>query len=507
MGKRVWMGALGLLWAFGCGDDDGGAAAGTDTDAPGMTSGAASTANPSTTSNPSTTASGETGLPTTSGPSDDDGSSTTDDDTGGTVEPPSVCADFVLPQRDGAEIIVAPADDGMVTVDGQMMTLRAAVSMAQPGDTVLLEDGTYTLPDAADGAFTGVYVTTQDITVRGRSGDASAVILDGAYRSMGNGASNVTIAAPGVALAHLTVRRSIYHLVHVWTDGDAAVLYDVRLEDGGQQFLKASVNDGAVDDVEVACSVFTMSDEGRDNVWGYGPQNGNTTCYTGGIDTHNARDWSVHDNRFEGIYCDADGVQRPAHGRFPEQRDGMTYVGGLSEHAVHMWDSEQGSAHDVARNVIVDCARGIGIGFVDPVYGTRVVNNMVTSSFPGAREHDVGISIERGNDILVAHNTVVYTHPDAYLYGLEYRFPETSGVVLHGNLTNMDIRARDGATADEVGNVLEAEMGWFSDPDVGDLHLLDCAAAPEVALHPDVAIDLDGTTRQDPTIVGADACE
>jgi hypothetical protein len=242
-------------------------------------------------------------------------------------------------------------------------------------------------------------------------------------------------------------------------------------------------------------------------VWGYGPQDGGTACYTGGIDTHNARDWYVHDSVFAGIYCDETGVPRPAHGQFSELRDGMTYHGGLAEHGVHMWDSEAGSGHIIARNRLVDCARGIGIGLVDTVYGSWVVNNMVTSVHAGSGEHDVGIIVERAVDTVVAHNTVVFTHPDAYPNAIEYRWGETSNLTLHGNLSNQAITARDGATADETDDATSADPAWFSDADAGDLHLVDCAAPGSIALNPDVPEDFDGEARSDPTQPGADHCD
>ena len=134
-------------------------------------------------------------------------------------------------------------------------------------------------------------------------------------------------------------------------------------------------------------------------------------------------------------------------------------------------------------------------------------NNTVFSEHAGSREHDVGIIIERGVDMLVAHNTVFMSHPDAYGSGIEYRFGETSNVTLHGNLSNRDIRARDGAQADLVGNVVGGDGTWFVDPDVGDLHMVDCTPLDTVGLHPEVPADIDGTPREATTLVGADVCE
>lgn len=507
--RRTALG-LGILLAVACGDD-------ADSDGPeGGSSGAAvDTQGTGGPDDPGTTGGTPTGA-TSSDSMDETGSSggvddpTDSDDTDDVppVEPPALCDDFELPAREGAEIRVSPTADGLVMVEGGgEMTLRAAVSSASAGDTVLLADGTYVLPEAPDGGYSGIYITTPNITLRSESGDPSAVVIDGMYRSHGGSTAPITIAASGVVVADLTVMRSIYHLIHIWADGDAALIHGVHMIDGGQQFLKSSVNEGTVDMVEVSCSQFRMTAEGRDNVWGYGSADGNTTCYTGGIDTHNATDWYVHDNLFDGIYCDADGVQRPAHGRFPEQRDNMTYVGGLSEHAIHMWDSQQGTGHEIVRNRILNCARGIGIGLVDTVYGTRVLNNTVFSEHAGSREHDVGIIIERGVDMLVAHNTVFMSHPDAYGSGIEYRFGETANVTLHGNLSNRDIRARDGAQADLVGNIVDGDDSWFVDASAGDLHIVDCTPLETVARHPEVPADIDGTPRQDTTLVGADVCE
>ncbi|KIG16667.1 Endo-1,4-beta-xylanase A precursor [Enhygromyxa salina] len=446
----------------------------------------------------------------TSGDGDGDGDGDPGDgdgDTGdGDGDGPDVCEDTQLPPRNGAEIVVSPGAPGMVMVGNMSTTLRQVVSGASEGDTILLEDGTYTFPVAGEGQYTGVYVTTPNITLRSVSGDPSAVVLDSAYGSHGGQSALLTIDAPGVVIADITVQRSIFHLIHLWTNGDDVIIHNVHLIDGGQQFIKASTGNGSIDNVEVSCSSFVMTPQGRDNVWGYGSQNGQTKCYTGGIDTHDSTNWVVRDSYFEGIYCDAEGVQRPAHGQHPEFRDNMTYNGGLAEHAIHMWDSVAGTGHVIARNRIVNCARGISIGFNAEVHGSQVINNMVFSEHAGSGQHDVGISIERGIDTVVAHNSVYMSHPNSYASGIEYRWGVTSNLTMHGNLTNRMIRARDGATADLSDNVTDAEGSWFVDGDAGDLHLVDCSVAGTAALSPAVSDDFDAQLRGDPTTPGADDC-
>ncbi len=410
-----------------------------------------------------------------------------------------------LRQSPGARIQVEPAGDGLVSVAGELMTLRSVVQTAAARSTIELAPGVYELPEAADGEYTGLYFTEPDVTLRGSSGNPADVVIDSAYRDHGEQTAPISVDAAGVVLSDFTVRRSIFHLIHLWANADMAVVFNVVMEDGGQQFLKASPGEGTVDSAQVSCSTFRMTDEGRDNVWGYGEPDGSTTCYTGGIDTHDARDWVVRYNQFDGIYCDTD-PGRPAHGKKAADRGGQSYAGGLAEHAIHMWNSEQGSAHEIYGNTIVNCARGIGIGLVDPVYGTRVVNNAVFSSFPASAEHDVGIIVEHGTDVELSHNTVFFSHADAYPQGIEIRWEDTSNVSVTNNLSNRGIRERDGATATQTNNVTDAAAALFANADAGDLHLADCSMAPSAARLDTVTEDIDGEMRSADTPLGADAC-
>ena len=406
----------------------------------------------------------------------------------------------------GRILRVRPAGPEMVQLDGREMTLRQAVNEAADGDTVLLMDGVYGLPEAADGGYSGIYATVANVTIRGESLDASRVVIDSGYRGHGGSSGAITIDAPGVVLANVTVRRSIFHLVHLLGNADGVTVHNVRLLDGGQQFLKSSGGDNHIDDVVVSCSDFRMTDEGRANVWGYGGRS--THCYTGGIDSHVGRGWHIHDNSFRGIHCTADESPRPAHGRFPEMRGGESYVGGLAEHAIHMWDAPEDGGHTIERNVITDCARGIGIGMRNSVYDTTIRNNVVSSRFPGGGQHDVGISIERGHNIGLFHNTVIFTHVDGYANGIEVRWDETGDVVVRGNLLNRLIRLRNGAEAMQAHNREDASLPWFRAPDEGDLHLRGCPAelVEGIPAAGFVIDDMDEDERPELATLGADQC-
>ncbi len=414
-----------------------------------------------------------------------------------------------LPERTGSQIIVSSAGPGQVRVDGELTTLRQVVSDAQPGSTIALEDGTYTFAEASAGSYTGLYFTKPNITLRSLSGDVDAVVLDSAYADHGEQTGLITIDAKGVVLANLTLKRSIFHLVHLWKDADDVVIHNLRLLDAGQQFLKSSPGAGTVDSLEVSCSDFMMSAAGRDNVWGYGSQEGGTRCYTGGIDSHNGRNWTIHDNAFNGIYCDATGVARPAHGKKSADRNNMTYQGGLSEHAVHLWDSEANSSHTVVRNHISNCARGIGLGIQSEVYGGLIANNMIFSEHAGSGEHDVAISIMRGHGTVVANNTIFYLSADAYANAIEYRWDTSADLRIVNNLSNGTLKARNSATALLESNVSDAEAAWFTSASTGDLHLRDCSQSGVVGAGqsvPGVSDDYDADLRDGQIDIGADQC-
>ena len=115
--------------------------------------------------------------------------------------------------RDGDEIGGAPVFNG-TTPDGQIVeppittlpapnidairvpndavSIQAAVDLAQPGDLILVEPGTY---------FEQVLISTPDIVVRGRN--RNTVFVDGAHGS----GTGFTVRANGVAIENLTVRN------------------------------------------------------------------------------------------------------------------------------------------------------------------------------------------------------------------------------------------------------------------------------------------------------------
>src|SRR5262249_52421871 len=158
------------------------------------------------------------------------------------------------------------------------------------------------------------------------------------------------------------------------------------------------------------------------------------------IDGHDALDWVVRDNHIDGFWCQS----------------------GLSEHGVHFWTGSRGTL--VERNVISNCARGIGFGLgtgtLNRQYGDNpcpgvssaghylgiIRNNFVSAGAPGltgsASGFDTGIGLEDACGAVVAHNTVFATQTS--FASLDARFPQTKPVLANNLLSGIK-SIRDGA--------------------------------------------------------------
>ncbi|MCC6337304.1 MAG: right-handed parallel beta-helix repeat-containing protein [Myxococcales bacterium] len=393
-----------------------------------------------------------------------------------------------------------PAPTGAVVTVTTASGLIAALQGVAPNTTILLEDGTYSF---ASGQY--VYVGARGVTVRGKSNDATKVILDANYAT-GFGQSIVTLAADDVTLADVTVQRAYDHPIHVQPAFSSPEpltgvrIYRVRVIDPGQQGIKVNPDEpgflNVIDDGLIACSAIVLTSTGRAQV--------RDNCYTGGVDLHAARGWTIRDNHIEGFWC-------------PQ---------GLSEHAIHCWKGCRDIT--VERNVLVNNARGVGFGLGTGTAGRSypdnpcpgvtnagavggVIRNNVVSVTDGPLQasgagFDTGIALELAcGDVQVLHNTVVSSLVPASS-SIEWRFTGTTATVKN-NLSSGRLLQRDGAMATQAGNISNATSALFANSSQHDLHLVPGAAAiDQGAALPAGACDrdLDGQARLAARDVGAD---
>ncbi len=383
----------------------------------------------------------------------------------------------------------------MKVFPSQSGELNSIVNDLKSGSTLLFSDGTYNL----NGVF--MQVIAPNVTLRSESGNREKVILNGDYVSE----EIIQIAASGVTVSDMTLKQAKYHPIHVTATDNADVtdtrIKNVHIIDPGQQAIKINQNGAkthfADNGVISGCRI-ELTDTGRQKVWEI-----NGSCYTGGVDGHQAKGWEVRDNVIEGFWCES----------------------GLSEHGIHFWN---GSRDTIAeRNRLIDNTRGIGFGLgqsgewrtysdkpcggVSNIghYGGIIRNNFILqkSEAMHASEYnfDSGISLDQVCGAKIVHNTVFST--DTAFSSIEWRYANTK-VEITNNIVSRSLLKRDDGTAVLTGNLENALPALFSDVSSGNLHLIESATN---AIDKGGSVednlceeDIDGNIRDASPDIGAD---
>jgi len=428
-----------------------------------------------------------------SGVDDDDSSSQDDDDSGVSEDDDDLAPDDddqapdVVPA--GCPPLPPSAGSQVVIPSGDFGALRAAVEGASPGDVILLEDGTY-LPGGYQ-----LQLEAEGLVLRSLSGDRDAVVLDGAWSTD----EIVRILGGGITVADLTIRRANAHPIHAYpgvgSDTTGTLIYNVRIEDAGEQAIKVNpyYDDYFTDQGTVACSHIEQTDEGRPHIA--------SGCYTNGIDLVAVRGWHLRDNHIEGFWC-------------PDSRAGP---------AILVWRSSADIL--IERNVLVDNARAISLGMAEDggtrshpdidcggtdfdVYRGTVRNNTVLGTDPDLLASVDGIAdgINAWNvcEAELLHNTVYFS--SGVFSAMEYRFPNTTAWVAN-NLLSHSLEQREEAQGTVHDNIESADAGHFEDVAGGNLHLSVSSSAIDAGGSLAAGAcdeDIDGDLRDADPDVGAD---
>jgi hypothetical protein len=339
-----------------------------------------------------------------------------------------------------------PAPTGTVVNVSTEAQLQAAVSALSSNEAIVIAPGTYTLTSTL--YINGTYL---NVALRGATGNADDVVLVGAGMENANyGAVPYGIwvggNVQGITIANLTVRDLYYHPIIFNAGTQSPHVYNVRLVNAGQQFLKSNPDSsgGGVNNGLVEYAVVEYDTTSRDS-------------YTNGIDVHTGQNWIIRNSMFRNI-------------RAP--------LGQLAGPAILMWNNSSNSTAE--GNTFIDCQREIAFGLIERIpsdhSGGIIRNNFIyrSSSVSG----DVAIGVFDSPNTQVVFNSVLIsgTYPNA----IEYRFVGTTGVFIANNLLAAAIQARDGATASVTGNYTQASPMLFVNPPAGNLHLKSTAA---VAIH------------------------
>lgn len=283
------------------------------------------------------------------------------------------------------------------------------------------------------------------MTLRSLSGKRNTVILDGNYQTT----EIIRISASDVTLADITIKRARDHPIHITGGHNQDVIHtlidNIHIIDPGEQAIKINpVGSYSAHLGIIRNSLIELTDVGRQFV--ETDSSNSYPCYTGGIDAHGATQWQIQDNEIRGFWC----------------------ATGLSEHAVHFWSNSADTL--VERNLIEECARGIGFGLGNSGHKRGIIRNNMISNKENHSYNDVGIGLESAEGAVVYNNTIFQQHN--YRNAIEYRFKASRNLKIINNLTNHAIASRDGGTAlQRSHNINNARSHWFVDATAGDLHL------------------------------------
>jgi hypothetical protein len=344
----------------------------------------------------------------------------------------------------------------------------ALIEGASAGDEVLLADGVYALNQYA-------VQISQPITVRGASGNRSAVRIVG--QGYGVGSEGFMVHAGSVTIADLTMTAIRNHAISIKGESGAFAphVYNVDLYDIGTQHIKGTPGDGVADGV-VACSRLGYSAGGARG------------DYINAIDVHRGVSWTVRDNEIYNVWGDGTGCEVDV--------SCGTYLSGGGP-AILFWNDSSGTV--VERNRIVDSFMGIALGYGTPHPGGALRNNFVfrsQASRPGARgtiTGDLGIQVRGGNGTTVDHNTVI----QAGSYPGAVEIWQSQNVSVRNNLISQPVWDRGGTSGLSLqGNKTNGIVADLAAP--FDPHLAAGSGAVDFASTVSLAgvpADLDGDAR------------
>jgi hypothetical protein len=355
--------------------------------------------------------------------------------------------------------------------------LYSACQNAEPGDTIIVAKGTYTINDGKS----RIMITNRPgpVLVRGKTGDPGDVIIEG----LGQDDETVQMIfnldnTQEWTFESLTTRNSYYHGFKFDRASTNCTLRNIIMRDHGESGVKGTSDPAAgtyPDNLTVEhCDI------------GFSPGGGGTRSVCEGIDGVGVNYWKIQHNRFVNIQ--------------KKVGDGVAYA---------VFTKGNSSFTEINANRFEDCfiAASFGGGGTDPkffrdsdqTYEHRhgfIMNNLMIRSL------DAGVYINKGTDTRIYHNTLF----DCELT-IQVRFTESSAEVLNNlikrspdNPNEPVIRIRDGATVSwDTANLAASDLdftGPTGSSDRIDLHLTPGSIAIGKAIGLFAAlIDYDGVAR------------
>jgi len=356
------------------------------------------------------------------------------------------------PDSSGIACVNAPAFEppaSSLTINvADEAALQEAVGNLQDNTRLLLAPGEYKLSRS-------LVVRADNITISGDSDRCDEVILTGSGMEDFLGDETVEygiwIDSRQLAVSNLTIQQAYHHGIVANGHADGLTLYNVRLQDNGEQLLKVNplgFADG-VDNGLVEYSSFGYSDQAPITDHGGG------TGYTKGIDVHGGKNWVIRNSLFENIHTPdwADHLWNPA---------------------VLMWNGSSDTLVENNRFHNVDRAIAFGLESRQLDHRGGVIrNNMISMDsglFSSARRAlaDAMIIVWSSPDTKVLHNTILTQGNTPK--SIELRFDSEHSIV-ENNLTDAVISSRTPQQWVQKNNLTNANISEFTQVEAADLRL------------------------------------
>ncbi len=352
--------------------------------------------------------------------------------------------------------------------------LRAAVEGAQPGDVILLADGTYEITGNIRANATGT--AARPIIVRALTPLAARIRFDALEGFMVTGPywTFQDLDIEGVCADH----SDCEHAFHIVGDADHTVIRGNRVYDFNAHIKANGLGTPRVwpDDVLVEDNEF-FNETPRA-----------TSNPVTPIDVVGGRRWIVRGNFIHDHQkVDGNGISYAAFLK-GNSREGLIERNLVVCELLHTGGTRLGLSFGGGGSSPDPICED---GTCSPEHQNGVMRNNVIVSCPA----DVGIYVNECAGCRVLHNTLYRTS------GIDVRFAASS-VEVRGNVLSGRVRARDGATLDANGNlemVSDTQLeAWFEAPAIGDLTLVDGSAFVDQGVpSADVTDDFCGNDRDD----------
>jgi hypothetical protein len=366
-----------------------------------------------------------------------------------------------------------PPPTGNVVNVNTASEFKSAINNATPGQTILLSAGTYDIS-----SMEPVTVRTDNIAIRGATGDPTEVIIQGrGFESCTNvDEEMLMLFNANITIADLSITESRCHGLKIESNNvDSLLLHNVRFINIGERCIKGGSAYNPEDAIIRYCHFEDTKVPASDRCGAHFSGD-----YIGGMDVMNASGWKVHDCVFRNI--------KGANGG---GRGGIFFWRGCRDMTVE-------------RNSFISC--DVCIAFGNPSGSSDVTGGIIRNNFIVKGAY-IGMEICHGTNIKIYNNTVYSTSP-TYFRTISF-FECAGGNEFKQNIVFGRFWEKDGTVPDTAGNIWKSASGdentdWFVNPSGGDLHLTDKATGALNTGNSLVTDDWDGHQRPKSPDIGAD---